>query len=351
MLDFLNANLEQVSVHEVGNKTNGDRLIISGSELAIEDETLRQLLFKFFTASFTTPEYYSFTFSNLDFKLNPLYQFATTIFDNEEEDAFHVNSMNIARQLYEVSIHPQIKAGDLFVAKLSGVSISGETTEAIGIFKSENRQDFLKVKNDSGSQFSVNYEDGINIDKLDKGCLIMNTGQDSGYRICIVDKGNRNNEAQYWRDTFLQLTPVSDEYHFTKDFLSIARTFVTDQIEEEFEVSKADKIDYLNRSVEYFKTHDTFEKQEFEQHVFHDENLIASFRSYEKNYSDENGLDIAAQFDISPQAVKKQERVFKSVLKLDKNFHIYIHGDKELIEQGIDPDGRKFYKIYYESES
>jgi hypothetical protein len=56
-------------------------------------------------------------------------------------------------------------------------------------------------------------------------------------------------------------------------------------------------------------------------------------------------------FDISPQAVKKQARIFKSVLKLDKNFHIYIHGDRELIEQGVEKDGRKFYKIYFTEES
>jgi hypothetical protein len=49
--------------------------------------------------------------------------------------------------------------------------------------------------------------------------------------------------------------------------------------------------------------------------------------------------------------VKKQARVFKSVLKLDKNFHIYIHGNRELIEQGVEKDGRKFYKIYFEKEA
>ncbi len=43
---------------------------------------------------------------------------------------------------------------------------------------------------------------------------------------------------------------------------------------------------------------------------------------------------------------------FKSVLKLDKNFHIYIHGDKELIEKGYDDAvGKKFYKIYYDEEA
>lgn len=51
----------------------------------------------------------------------------------------------------------------------------------------------------------------------------------------------------------------------------------------------------------------------------------------------------------TPQDVKKQNRSFKSVIRLDKNFHIYIHGDRNLIEQGEDKKG-KFYKIYYENE-
>lgn len=36
----------------------------------------------------------------------------------------------------------------------------------------------------------------------------------------------------------------------------------------------------------------------------------------------------------------------KLVVKLDKNFHIYIHGDKEKIEKGEDSKG-KFIKLYY----
>ncbi len=42
----------------------------------------------------------------------------------------------------------------------------------------------------------------------------------------------------------------------------------------------------------------------------------------------------------------------RSVLKLDKNFHIYIHGDRELIERGYDEEkGKSFYKVYFEEES
>jgi len=38
-------------------------------------------------------------------------------------------------------------------------------------------------------------------------------------------------------------------------------------------------------------------------------------------------------------------------LKLDGNFHVYIHGNKDMIERGVDDDGRKYYKLYYEEES
>ncbi len=38
--------------------------------------------------------------------------------------------------------------------------------------------------------------------------------------------------------------------------------------------------------------------------------------------------------------------MFKSVLKLDKNFHNYIHRDRNKIEQAVDEKGRKYYNIY-----
>jgi hypothetical protein len=62
-------------------------------------------------------------------------------------------------------------------------------------------------------------------------------------------------------------------------------------------------------------------------------------------------VDIADHFSISAPAVNRHARIFKSVLKLDRNFHIYIHGDRDLIEKGTDSNGRKYYKIYYEEEN
>ena len=61
-------------------------------------------------------------------------------------------------------------------------------------------------------------------------------------------------------------------------------------------------------------------------------------------------MELADGFDISDSAVKKQARTLKNVIKLDKNFHIYIHGDRTLIEQGEDKKG-KFYKVYFREEN
>ncbi|MBL7723617.1 MAG: nucleoid-associated protein [Chitinophagaceae bacterium] len=346
MIDITNTNIDIVSAHYVGNKTNGDELLLSRTPIDISDLRLRELLMRFFLSPFPEPEFFSFTFTDNNFSLNPVYNFVSEVFDNKK--IFHKASTTIAKYLYEISLHPQIKSGDLFVTYFSDINIDGESTEVIGIFKSENWQSFLKLDTDI---FSLQYDDGISIDKLDKGCLIFNIAKEEGYKVCIIDKSNKSAEAQYWKDTFLQIKPCSDNFHNTQQFLAITKNFVTKQFAEDFEVTKTDQIDLLNRSIEYFKTHDAFDKKEFEKEVFYHPEMIKSFRNFDSQYRQNNEIDIEDSFDISPQAVKKQARVFKSVLKLDRNFHIYIHGNKEMIEKGVEKDGRKYYKIYYENES
>jgi hypothetical protein len=348
MIDYSNSTLDKVSVHQVGNKNNGEDIIISKQPLDTSDPIIKELLQKFFLAPFKTAEFYNFTFTNQDHTMNPLFNYSTQIFDGISD--FHLNSINIAKHLFETSNHPQIKSGDLFIAHFSNLRVEYKEVNAIGIFKSENRQAFLKLNN-SKSDFLLNYEEGINIDKLDKGCLIIDSDIDKGYKVCIIDKGNKSGEAQFWKDMFLMLKPCSDDYHQTSDFLQIAKNFVTTQLNEDFEVNKTDQIDLLNRSMEYFKTHDDFKKEEFEEQVFQDDSVINSFRKFDQQYRQENAIELEDEFEISLPAVKKQAKVYKSILKLDKNFHIYIHGNKEMIEHGVEKDGRKFYKIYYEKEA
>ena len=107
----------------------------------------------------------------------------------------------------------------------------------------------------------------------------------------------------------------------------------------------------LNRSIDYFKTRDHFDMEEFTGEVIHHPEVVDSFMEYKKNFETARNFEIEDNFDIHLSAVKKQQKSFKSVLKLDKNFHIYIHGRRDLIERGIDEEtGKKYYKIYFEEE-
>ena len=342
------ATIPLVSAHYVGNRNNGHELILSEKPLDTDDHRMNELLFTYFLGAFREPEMNHFTFSNDDFKLNPLYQFACSVFDNKVD--FHLNSVNIARHLFDVSNHPQIKSGDLFVAYIDGVIFNNKECKAIGIFKSENKQSFLKLYQEA-NKFDLYYDAGINVDKLDKGCLIVDANREEGFQVCIVDRGNKGTEAQFWKDQFLQITPWADEYHHTKEFLSLTKTYVTTQFKEDFNINKTEEIDVLNRSMEYFKTHETFDKEEFVTEVFHEPEMIKSFHNFDTQYQETHNLEIEQSFEISPSAVKKQQKVFKSILKLDKNFTIYIHGNREQIQPGTDPDGKRFYKIYYNEEN
>lgn len=347
MIDLNNTTIQQVAVHHIGNKTNGESIILSKDTIDFEDEKLKDLLAVYFLNSFKTEEYHSFTFSNGDFNLNPVYTYVSAIFDYPA--GFHINTIHLAKQLYETSLHPNIKAGDLFVCYFPTLRIGEEQVEAIGIFKSENKQDFLKL-NKQQDGFSLNYDDGIDINKLDKGCLVLNLQRDEGYKVCVIDKTNKSSDAQFWKETFLQIKPFEDEYHYTKEFLNITKDYVSTQMTEEYHVGKTDQIDLLNRSVNFFKENDSFDKELFEKEIFKEESVIQSFRNFDAQYREDNDIELEDSFDISKEAVKRQSRNFKSILKLDRNFSVYIHGDRELIQQGADSDGRKYYKLYYESE-
>ena len=54
---------------------------------------------------------------------------------------------------------------------------------------------------------------------------------------------------------------------------------------------------------------------------------------------------------ISEGAVKKQSRMFRSVIKLDKNFHVYVHGNSKFIEKGFDDEANmQYYRLFFREE-
>jgi hypothetical protein len=339
-----NTNIERIIIHNVGNKANDDILRLSSSEINIQED-VRQLLITYFFSPFKSQEYFHF-YHDTDINMNEVFNYVSIIFDNPE--TLLDQSQNLAKHLYEQSTHPKIKGGEFYVVYFEDCILDGNTVNAVGLFKSENKDTFLKVF-PVGDGFEIESQQGVNINKLDKGCLIFNTEKENGFMVTVVDNTNKGVEAQYWLDDFLHVCQRKDEYYNTQQVLSMYKNFVKEELPQQFEISKADQIDLLNRSVKFFKENDSFEMEEFANEVIAQPEIIDTFNQYKAIYQKEYDTEIADNFTISEQAVKKQARVFKSVIKLDKNFHIYIHGNRDLIEQGTDEKG-KYYKVYYKEE-
>jgi len=341
-------SLKDLCAHFVGNKLKENGIELTDKLVDITNIENYNLINEYLLGGFKN-NYIYYNFHNVtELKLNDIYTIVSNIFESPKLLLKH--SKSIAKFLYENSTHPQIKDGELYVAYITGCLLNDEIVDAVGIFKSETKSPFLKIVK-SNQSIEIKHDEGIDIKKLDKGCLIFNTDIEKGYKVCLIDNSNKYSEAQYWKDNFLNLKPCADSYHQTKDYLTLTKDFVLHGMNEDFEISKADQANFLNLSIDYFKKHEVFNEKEFSRDVFSDTNVIKSFKNYKDEFQVENEIEIVNDFHISPQALKKQSRVFKSVLKLDKNFHIYIHGNRELIEQGTEKDGRKFYKIYFEKES
>ncbi len=352
MISYFEANLDSVSVHHVGNKTNEEYFKLSDRPLNIEDEMFRSILMQYFLSPFQKSKEVYRLFHPSDVGMNEVFANVSVFFDNEDL-TFHEASQNLARHLFDCTSHPKIKSGELYVVHFKNVQIEGDLHDAIGIFKSENKETFLKVRPE-GDGFGMSFEtDGISINKLDKGCLIFNTDIEEGFKVVVLDQSKSSSDvAGYWKDDFLQLMVRNDEHNQTLNILNVYKEFVTGKLDEEFDVSKTDKIDLLNRSVKYFKEKESFDLDEFANEVIANEEGIELFRNYKLSYEEEFEATIPDNFGISEAAVKQSIKSFKNLLKLDKNFQVSILGNKDLIEKGYDEDKQlNYYKLYFKEEA
>ncbi len=347
MLDFSAAHITRMVIHYVGNKAREERLVLSDNHLrtlAVEEE---ELFLDYFLKPFQNEDYHAFSHHS-ELEMNEAYNYVYSAFETPTE--FLPSSRKLAGHLFECSVHPRINGGEFYMVHFADVVVDGEAVEAIGLFKSERKDYFLNVVPDTET-FGVEFDEGIDIRKLDKGCLILHQDAKKGFKILTHDQLSKGEEAQYWKEDFLGVAPTSNEYAMTKNYMSMCKSFVTDHMPQEFEVDRATQIDLLNRSSDYFTGNESVSNAGFTEAVLEQPEVIESFHEYREQFTEDHGITIEDEFESSKQAVKQGKKLFKSVLKLDKNFHIYVHGNREYIEQGFDDDkGMKYYKVFYNEE-
>jgi hypothetical protein len=71
-------------------------------------------------------------------------------------------------------------------------------------------------------------QQGVNLSKLDKGCIIFNHKKEEGYKILTVDS-NRY-DARYWLEHFLSVDAFEDENFITRKYLKFCQNFAKDVV-------------------------------------------------------------------------------------------------------------------------
>ncbi|MFN6037462.1 MAG: nucleoid-associated protein, partial [Bacteroidota bacterium] len=281
-----------MSVHYCGNKGNGEYLKHSEDIFSPISDSLKDILLDYFISSFSSGIYYNF---NLNSK--SIFEEIDSVF--KDKSKFHDKSKIISEKLYNQSLHPNIRPGEFYMALIEDMVVDGEMCDAVGIFKSENKETFLKVF-EAKDNFELETDNGISIKKLDKGALIFQTEKESGYKVCMIDNQSRSPEiASYWQHDFLGLTPRKDAYHKTQAFIDVAKGFCDQVLTEENNVPKTQQMMMLNRSLNYLKDKDKFSLDQFAGEVMPQPEVFSEFKNYMKQRVDPGDLNDIEDFDIS----------------------------------------------------
>lgn len=353
MINLFNAQIESLSLHRVGNKSRNESIFLSDEPYRLNDE-ITPLIKEFFLKPFREKEenYYQFA-HEVDVEFNEVYGLCSNIFEPSfPQHTFHSLSQSITKFLYEQSGHPHIKNGEVYIAYLKNVSIDNEVVDAIGIFKSEIKADFIEM-NENGSHLEMILKQGISLDKLDKGALIFNYKKEEGYKVLTIDS-NRY-DSRYWLEHFLGLDAFHDENFLTKKYLKFAQDFAKEVVAPAED--KKEEVMFMNRAMNHFAKNDQFKEISFLNEVLDNPDLISEFKSFKADKGEKYSIEDVSSFPISNSAVSDARKKIKSLITLDTNVQIKIdiinpeQFDKT-IERGFDEERQQYYYlIYYNKES
>ena len=345
MINLFNAHIESLSIHRVGNKSRNEALFLSEQAYKTNDEIV-PLLKEFFLKSFREKEenYYQFA-HEVDLEYHDMYKLATEVFDNPA--SAHEVSKKITKHLFEQSNHPHIRNGEVDVVHFTHLTIDNNQVDAIGVFKSELQADFLQFE-EKGSNLEMLLQHGINLNKLDKGCLIFNYKKDEGYKILTVDS-NRY-DARYWLEHFLNVDAFQDENFITKKYLKFCQDFAKDVVFPAED--KKQEVMFMNRSVNYFAKNDEFEESNFLNEVMDNPDLIPEFKSYKVDKGEKYSIEDVTNFPIANAAVSDARKKIKNVINLDTNIQIKLdfinpESAEKYVEKGWDEEKQMYYYLVY----
>jgi hypothetical protein len=345
-VSFENALIESLCIHKVGNKATEGHLQLSHHQFVLKEEETEELLMKYFTRPFSKNPM-SYHFKNLE--NNPLFLRSAALLGSGEN--FVLKTQDLANQLWNASDHPSIPLGDFVVIKFRDIQFEDQLVNGLGLYKCDNKDTFLQIGTHSSGETQMHFQQGINLNKLDKSALILGLFEEEGFVVYSTETKSKSEANQYWEKLFLNLEPYKDSYFTTLQALELCTDFIQTEAERNPKETKTLQAQLLSKTAEYFHNHENFDHQEIGDLLF-EENAASkeSFFAYLGQYNEEL-VDDKAVKPIATEALKKGQKYFKSIFKLDRYFHVYVHGGAERMEKGFDSSKKlHYYKLYFETE-
>ncbi len=345
MINLYNAHIDSLSIHRVGNKSRNENIFLSAQPFHLNDE-ITPLIKEYFLKPFRDKEENYFQFTNeVDVEFNPLYDIACKIFDSPQ--TIHEQSKKMTTLLFEQSAHPHIKSGEVYVVFFDNMMLDNEKTTAIGIFKSELKHDFLQFQ-EKESILEMIIQQGINLNKLDKGAIIFNKNREEGFKILSVDSNKY--DTKYWLENFLGVDVLADENFHTKKYLKFCQNFAKDVVLPAED--KKEEVMFMNRSVDYFAKNDEFEETAFLNSVIDNPALVPEFQNYKTEKAPKYKIEDLTSFPISNTAVTAARKSIKNTINLDTNIQIkmdFINPEsaEKFVEKGWDEERQMYYYLVY----
>lgn len=336
MISLQNATLQQLILLETHNRDNTEKLEFSEHNISKEFLSDHEHLFiERLLSSFSKDEY---------FNMQSDHQQHSCILDIQKLFANHPADKGLSALSKKFAAQLSPEPVRLIAAFIDNILIGDELTNAIVIVIPD-QSDYVMVNPNKWA-----LSKGFLMRKVIIGAVILNIYAEDGYRILLKNHIQKSAAYHLLKNEFLNVQPVQDNFHQTKSYLQMCNSFIKEQLPEDASFQKIDQVDVMNKSIQYFKNEDTFDENAFVASVFDKDETANAFKYYKQNYATQHQTELNDNFEISLPAVKKSNKVFKSVIKLDRNFHIYVHGDKALINKGVESTGRKYYKIYFDEE-
>jgi len=357
MIDYSTARLVHLALAWVGNKDRYEGVQIPKQTLLPVNDLAEELLYPAMLHPFRdSQEFYRFQTEEdaVDGRWDALpgaWFDCREIFDDPTGYVFGKAATRMASQLYEFMVGSKVMGGEFFIAYFEDLLLDGATVNAIGLWKVQSQVNYFR--NDrSDAQYVLNVARGIATDQVEVAALIFNQDEGQGYRVCAIDSVSKKGDRSFWKDAYLKLRPIHDDFYNTRHYISLAHEFVTVHGAHQFAWTRPQQIVLWDRSANYFKDNMEFELDDFANAVFHDQDSLEAFVEHRNAYAKNHGVSLEDSFNISTQAVKKAGPLLKNVLKLDKNFQVQITGRPDLLEGGMDEEkGMRFYKFYYNVEN